>query len=405
MAARSHPPVWLFALAGMPYGVVGSYAGQVMPFLTRRANLEVDEIGWYSLILLIPPMVQFLYAPIVDVALRRKHWHVLITVVSAIAVVITSLIPVATHPTEWMIAAVFAQLVSGLVGSCNGGLLATTMPDGVRGAAGAWLNVGNLSGGAVSAAIAILMIDLGAPPLVIGLVLAAMMVLPSLAVLTIVEPQRPSLAAREVFSATLSDVAKVVTSRAGITGILLCLSPVGTAALVNTFSGLADDYHAKGWLVALLTGPAQGGLTAIGALVGGWLCDRYNRRAMYLTAGTLCGLVGLAMTAAPNTAATYIVGLTAYALVTGFCYSAFTAVVLETIGVGGTAAGTQYSLFLAAGNSAINYVGFVNTRFHHDYGVDGVTASDGVLNLAGVLVVGTVFALTGAFRRRSSDSR
>lgn len=403
MAARSHPPVWLFALAGMPYGVVGSYAGQVMPFLTRRAKLEVDEIGWYSLILLIPPMVQFLYAPIVDVALRRKHWHVLITVLSAIAVVITSMIPVATHPTEWMVAAVFAQLVSGLVGSCNGGLLATTMPDGVRGAAGAWLNVGNLSGGAVSAAIAILMIDLGVEPLVIGLVLAAMMVLPSLAVLTIAEPRRPTLAAREVFSATLSDVAKVVTSRAGITGILLCLSPVGTAALVNTFSGLADDYHAEGWLVALLTGPAQGGLTAGGALLGGWLCDRYNRRAMYLTAGTLCGLVGLAMTAAPNTEVTYIVGLTAYALVTGFCYSAFTAVVLETIGVGGTAAGTQYSLFLAAGNSAINYVGFINTRFHEGYGVDGVTASDGILNLAGVLVVGTVFALTGAFRRRSSD--
>ncbi|MCX5745014.1 MAG: MFS transporter [Proteobacteria bacterium] len=410
MAARSqppgrpgHPPVWLFAFAALPYGVVGSYAGQVMPYLVRHSKLDVDSIGWYSLILLIPPMLQFLYAPIVDIGLRRKHWHVLITLISAAALVGTCLVPVATYPTEYMIFAVIAQLISGLVGSCNGGLLATTMPDEVRGQAGAWLNVGNLSGGAVSAAIAIYMIGHEIAPIYIGLALAAMMVLPSLAVLAIVEPRRPAVHVKTVFGDTLRDVNKELFSRAGFTGVLLCLSPVGTAALTNYFSGMATSYHASDDLIALMTGPAQGGLTAVGALIGGVLCDRYNRRKMYLLGGVLIAMVGFAMALAPVVEVTYVWGVICYALFTGICYSAFTAMVLETIGVGGIAAATQYTLFMAAGNTAINYVGFIDSRFDKAYGVQGVTAADAALNAIGVLVIGLVFWRTGSFKRRSSD--
>ena len=44
MAEPKHPHPWLFALTGMPYGVVGAFSGNVMPYLTRRANLDVGEI-------------------------------------------------------------------------------------------------------------------------------------------------------------------------------------------------------------------------------------------------------------------------------------------------------------------------------------------------------------------------
>ncbi len=92
--------------------------------------------------------------------------------------------------------------------------------------------------------------------------------------------------------------------------------------------------------------------------------------------------------------------LLSYLLVTGFCYSAFTATVLETIGKGGAAAATQYSMFVAAGNAAITYVGFINTRFHANHGVEGVIASDAVLNVAGVVILGLVFWRMGVFRKR-----
>ena len=95
-------------------------------------------------------------------------------------------------------------------------------------------------------------------------------------------------------------------------------------------------------------------------------------------------------------------------VITGFCYSAFTATVLETIGQGGKAASTQYALFVAAGNVAIAYVGFVDSRFGghqilpngEDRPVVGhVIASDATLNLIGVAILGIVFWKLGSFGR------
>jgi MFS family permease len=228
-----------------------------------------------------------------------------------------------------------------------------------------------------------------------------MVVLPSLAILAVHEPPRTHIrAVSDVFGATFRDVKKVVLSKTGATGILLCLSPVGTAALTNYFSAFGPDYQASAGMIAFTSGPAQAGLTAAGALIGGYLCDRYNRRAMYLLAGLLTAIVGVAMMLSPRTEFTYAWGVMTYLLVTGFCYSAFTATVLETIGKGGEAASTQYSIFTAAGNAAIAYVGFINTRFHAKHGVEGVIASDAALNIAGVVVLGLVFWRMGVFARR-----
>jgi hypothetical protein len=93
------------------------------------------------------------------------------------------------------------------------------------------------------------------------------------------------------------------------------------------------------------------------------------------------------------------------ALITGFCYSSFTATVLETIGKGGRAAATQYSLFVAAGNLAILYVGLIDTRFDKAHGVEGVIASDATLNIIGVVVLAIVFWRLGSFGkwRHSND--
>jgi len=62
-----HPPPWLFGLTGVPYGVGGGFAATTMPFLARKAGISVGDIGWYGTALLFPPIIQFLYAPIVDI--------------------------------------------------------------------------------------------------------------------------------------------------------------------------------------------------------------------------------------------------------------------------------------------------------------------------------------------------
>jgi len=395
-----HPPPWLFGISGIPYGVVGSFAGSVMPYLTHKAEIDMGSIGWYGALLLVPPMLQFLYAPIVDVGPSRRIWLIIVSLLGAAALVIACMMPLPEHTTLFLGFAVAAQLISGLVGSCNGGLLTTTMPDELRGKASGWLNIGNLSGGGLSATIAIWMTGHDVAPIYMGLTLAAMMVLPSLAILYVVEPPRANVeSVRKVFGQTYKDIRTVLLSRRGLTGILLCLSPVGTAALTNYFTGMATDYGASPDLVAATSGLAAVGLTAIGAYAGGWLCDRFNRRLMYLASGLLTAMCGAVMAISPRIPETYAVGVMVYALITGFCYSAFTATVLDTIGKGGKAASAQYSLFVAAGNAAIAYVGVVDTRFYERHGVEGVTGADAGLNILGVVALGLVFWRLGVIKK------
>jgi len=238
------------------------------------------------------------------------------------------------------------------------------------------------------------------PPLVVGIALVALMTLPACAILFVPEPDRTRRGIGEIFATLWRDVTHVARSRSGWTGMLLFLSPVGTAALLNYFAGIAKDYSASDGMVAFVNGPVNGLVTAAGSLLGGYLCDRANRRAMYLLSGALTAICGLAMMMAPLSPMTYAVGVSIYLFITGFCYAAFSAAVLETIGKGGAAASTQYALFVSCGNIAIAWVGFADTRFHEGYGPRGLLGVDAALNIAGVIALFFLFRAFGGFAKR-----
>ncbi len=399
-----HPPPWLFGLTGVPYGVSGGFIATTMPYLTRKAGISVEDIGWFGTAMMIPPAIQFLYAPIVDIGPKRKHWLVIVAAISAACLALAMTMPLPSRVVPFLVLTFLAQTLSGLVGACNGGVLASTLPDELRGAAAGWLNVGNLAGGALGAWLTLAMADHYAPAL-IGVALAVLNIAPSLASLTIDEPTRARRAPREVFVTLWRDVARVARSKPGWTGMLFCLSPVGTAALINYFAGLAPDYRASSGMVAFVNGPVNGLVTAAGSLLGGYLCDRANRRAMYLLSGALTAACGLVMMLAPLTPSTYAVGVSVYLFIAGFCYAAFSAMVLETIGRGGAAASTQYALFVSAGNIAIGYVGWIDTRFHHNWGPRGLCAVDAALNVAGIVALSMLFRIFGAWNKRDATAQ
>jgi MFS family permease len=391
--AAKHAAPWLFAFTAVPYGIVGSFSGTTMPFLARKAGIDMESIGWFGFATMIPPMLQFLYAPVVDFGPKRKHWLVIVSAASALCIALAMAMPLPQRTGTFMALAVAGQLISGLVGSCNGGIVAASMPDSLRGKTAGYLNTGNLAGGAFGTAAALWMNGRFSPKLV-GLAMIAMMVLPALVALAIPEPPRPPEPIGRVFGDTMRDLWAVLRTRAGWSGVLLCASPVGTAALMNYFSALAEDFHAPDRVVLFVNGWASGLVTAFGSLLGGWLCDRMNRRAAYLGSAALTAVVGLAMRQAPMTATTYTVGVLTYLFVTGLCFAAFSAFVFEVVGGSvGKAAATQYTLFTAAGNFAIAYVGKIDTHYHERFGVRGVLAADAALNVLGIAVLGALFLL------------
>jgi predicted MFS family arabinose efflux permease len=203
----------------------------------------------------------------------------------------------------------------------------------------------------------------------------------------------------------IHDVGKVLWSRKGFTGILFCLSPVGTAALVNLFSGMTRDFQLADTdpTVVWVNGLAGAGLTAIGSLAGGYLCDRYNRRRMYLLSGALTALCGLGMAMFPLNRSNYVVGVSAYLLVSGLCYAAFSAVVLEAIGRAGEAASTQYTLFSSAGERGHRLRRQARHRVHRRFGPKAPLGTDAVLNVVGVVLLGSMMFLLS--RKRPPDAK
>jgi MFS family permease len=282
------------------------------------------------------------------------------------------------------------------IASALGGLVATVTPDAGRGHAAGWTQAGILVGGVVAGALAVWLIENVAgwlAAIILGLVIA----LPSAAALTVAEPLAPRTDRRAHVMRVWRAVTTAVRHKRVWLGLAFFVSPAGAGALMNLFSGIAPDYHASSGVVIVVV--AVGGtLTAAGALIGGSLLDRLDRWRAYPVAGLLTGAVVAAMLLAPLRPVTYIIGASAYALLTGFCYAAFMALALELIGSDSVASGTLFTLFTAAVNVPVVYMLRLDGAGHAHFGVRGLLAVEGIANSLFALLL---LFLLGAFRSRS----
>lgn len=387
----------MFGIPMVAYGAAAGFQAITMPFLLRNAGVSVEEIGWFAAASFLPPVLQFIWAPIVDVGLRRRTWIALSATLGAACLYLALSCSLPAEKERFLVLVVAGQLFTGLIGSANGGLMATTLPDEQRGAVSGWINAGNLGGASIGAGLSMRAAAAWGPKGA-GIVLFLVITLPALFALAIPETRRPSRAGSGLLGTMLAELWRTARSRPGWTGILLCMSPVGTVALMNFLSALAPDYKVSPWTVELVNGWLGAFLTAAGSFVGGYACDRMNRRVAYLVAGGLTALCALVLAVSPTTPLVYVLGGSTYLFIAGLCYAAFNATVLEIIGDAGAAASTQYTLFTAAGNFAILYTGWLDTRFHEKHGPRGLYVVDALANLVGI---GLLLLLMRALLRKA----
>lgn len=392
-----HAPAWIFAITNLPFGVAGTYAGVAMPFFLRKADVPVDTIAQIGALALLPAAYQLFWAPILDLGIRRREWLVLVACLGAACLGASMLLHLPEQLGLYKILMVAGQLLTGLVASCNGALVSTVLPDRLRGRAAGFVNAGNLGSAALGGGLVMtLATEVSMHAAAVALVL--MIVLPSLAALAIPEPPPAREPIVPHMRQMAADVWRAVRSRLGWTGILLCISPVGTAALGNLFSAMGQDYGASDKVVEWVNGYGGGFVTAAGALISGYFLDRVDRRKAYLVSGLLTAVCGIGMACAPLTPTTFIVGSLCYLLVTGLCYAAFSAFVYEIVGTAGKTASTLYSVFPAAGNQALAYMMLLDGLGHRYWSTRGMLLTDAALNVAGV--VGLVLLLSVVFRER-----
>ena len=294
VTGRRAPPLWLFGLAAAPYGSFNGLVAVALPYLLRRQGITVDHIASISALVQAPTIWYFLWAPIVDVRFRRRTWLMALAVASAAcsALAIGRDAAAIRSLTVLLVAAsVFNQPIS----SALGGLVAHVVPNELRGRTAGWSQAGILGAGVAAGGLAVWMAARAPAPvtaLTIGLFIAA----PAFAVLAIDEPSPSNIGLGRHLSRMLRDLLTMLKRREVWLGLVFFLSPIGAGALMNLFSAVASEFHASSNMIILVVALA-GVFMPLGALVGGSLCDRYDRWRVYpitgLAAATCVGAMSL----------------------------------------------------------------------------------------------------------------
>lgn len=359
----------------------------LLPFLLRKHGVAVDRIATVVAIAAIPNFWYFLWSPVVDIGLLRRTWVLIAAGVSA-ACAMTAILWDGASLTQLTVLLFAGNVISMLLSSSCGAILSTTIDPARRGAASGWYNAGNLGGGALGAGAAIWLAGFTPLP-ALALACAAMILLPALAALRIIEERVARTSPAVLFRTMAADVWTLLRAPATWVGLVFFLSPVGSAAVANLISSVGPDYHASDAQVAWVTGVAGGLVSALGCMLGGFLCDRMNRMTAYAVAGLLSTIFSGWMALGKTTPFTYAGGYIGYSLTAGVAYAAFTALVLEVLGKRPHAAGTAYSLLGSSGNFPISYMTKIDGMAYQyrGLGVRGLMGADALANGAGAVAL------------------
>jgi PAT family beta-lactamase induction signal transducer AmpG len=382
---RTHPSVFLFLI--VPFGAMGGYLSVAIGYQLTQAGVSVEEVGALIAASYIPQTWKFLWAPVADMTLSRKTWYLLAGLVSAVGIFVTGAVPADAASLPLLYAAVLiSNVASTFLAMATESLMVYNTAPELQGRAGGWFQAGNLGGNGLGGGAGLWLAQTLPDPWMAAAVIAVVCALCCAALWFVPEPPPLARAGRygRMLVAVLKDLWQVVRARAGILALLICFLPIGSGAASNLWSAVADDWHASANTVALATGVFSGIVSALGCIFGGYGADRMDRKTAYVLYGLLMALSTVAMALAPRTEAMYVVFTLIYAFIQGLTYAGFTAVVLETIGLG--AAATKYNLYASLSNMPIAYMTLFDGWAHTRWGAAGLLNVEAAFGVVGIIV-------------------
>ncbi len=416
LSARHYTHPLVFLLLIVPFGAASGFLGVTIVYLLGKAGVDPLTIAVLTGLSFLPHTFKFLYAPLVDLTWKRKHWFVVASITSALGIALLGMIPATEAGLPWLrVLVVAGNFSTAFLSLSVESLMAyNTAPDQLGRTAG-WFQAGNLGGSGLGGGLALVIAENTVSPWLPGVVLATICLLTGLAIryTTEPEPHLPALADERPGTAALAhpswylwcairrvllDLWQVSRSRMGYLGLLICFLPIGSGAAGNLFPLFAAEWGASANDVAATSGALSGLLSALGCMVGGYICDRMDRKNAYAMFGILMAVCAVLMAWAPHNLNMYYLFVLSYGFVSGLCFASFTAVTLEAIGTG--AAATKYSIFSSLSNTPIAYMGILNGYFYEKYGSNAGLVSDAAIGVAGVLLFFVVTAVSKSLHDR-----
>jgi len=384
----------------LPYAFANGVTTLLMPYLLRKNGMAVDQIATIVATALLPSVWNFLWSPLADAGLRRRSWLLLAALGTGLAAA-GAILNIQGSKVVLTALLFLMNACGGLVSSTCGALL-TAMPVALRGRSAGWYQGGNMGGAAIGGGLFLWLGDHASLP-VLAMLIVAIMVLPALAALFIDEPAPVRRTIGPQLVALAHDLGELFRARRTWLGLLFFLSPVGVAAIGNLASGLGQDYHASGNEVLWVTGIVWGLFSALGCCLGGVVADRMNRMLAFPLGGGLSAMFGVYLGFAPATPVTYAVGLSGYAIASGFTTAVYTALLLDVVGNRKHAAASAYATLNAAGNVPVTYMTWLDGVGYKHWGKTGLMATDASANCVFGIILLLVAMFAGRYWHRRGE--
>jgi MFS family permease len=385
----------------LPLGIYLGYFSIALPFLLRRAGVPVEEIARIGSLLYIPPLLMFLWTPVVDVKLRRRTWLFLGASGTAVCMLAATLFLGPSHLKLLTLLLFIGGCVVALVAASCGGLMATMLSASAQSKAAGWNQAANSGGSGFGAAVVLWLVG-HLSSSVVGLVIAVLVLLPAMVAFTVPEASpapspwfcgRPAEIRREALA--------VLRSPKRRWEVLLLIAPGSTCAALYLLPALASSYGVGTTGVILANGIGGGVALGLGSLASVLIPGKCDRRLSYAGAG-MSNAVAATVLLGAYRPSVYFWGRLLYLLTAGLCNARYVALMLDIIGSKSRDASTWYCALLSAGTIPVASMIWLEGQTFHRFGVHGPLWTDAGANVIVFAIV--VFAFIAHGFRRASTS-
>jgi MFS family permease len=386
----THPSVFMVLI--IPFGVMAGYVSVTIAFMFTKAGIPLVQVAPLVAMSLFPNIFKFLWAPLVDTTLTVKTWYIISNIITGLGIFLTGILPIKVESLTLLTIIIgLASFANTFLAMATESLAAYDTPDNLKGRAGGWLQAGNLGGLGLGGGAGLWLAERLPSAWMGGAIIAAACLLCSFGLIYLQEPK--STIRVESYLKTIGnlnrDIWVVVKSRMGFMALFLCFLPIGSGAASNLWSAVSKDWSASADTVALIIGVVGGVLSAIGCLIGGFICDRMDRKKGYIVFGMIQALCAVGMAYSPRTQQMFIIWTSLYAVSTGLTYAGFSAFTFEAIGKG--AAATKYNVFASLSNAPIYYMIYIDEWAHGKWNAFGMLNAEAIMALIGITLFVSLF--------------
>lgn len=267
----------LYASEGAPIGFIW----WALPTLLRQAEVPVAQITSLTAVLVLPWVLKFLWAPLLDL-LRGPRWGYRAWIVSAQVVMAAALLPLvgldpALHFDTWRTLLLVHAIAAATQDVAIDALVIGSVPPHERGRLNGAMQAGMLTGRSLfGGGVLILGATWGLSGIVVALIV--WIVLPLVLVLLIRTPGAVVVSAAPVAAGMGGAVRDVLRLRATWLGLGFALTSAAAFEATGQLAGpFLVDRGVPGDTIGVFFSVYVVGATLVGGLAGGWLSDRWGR--------------------------------------------------------------------------------------------------------------------------------